>query len=544
MIVKANGSAVKELQQELLPIRIVDSYEVDEVQGLLKQRFSEVPSSVTFQVGGWTCFKGAGSYVILDFGKELCGGIRMVVKSAKNLTRWRLTFGESLTEACSSIGVKNATNDHSPRDFEVQTSNMADLQFGQTGFRFVRMELLETTASALQNVFAVNHLPIFESEAKIVTNDALLNDIITTAAYTLKLNFQKGYIWDGIKRDRLVWSGDLHPEILTSLYLFGDNENIKNSLTFLRLTTPNTKWINGIPSYSAWWIINLCEYCSFTGNMEFFHENRDYALTLLKRFNGYMEEDGTIELPEADGREFFLDWSTHFHGDAKVGVVSLLCWMAEKYLILEENEDCRDIIRKLSVYLEVNTTLKPVRAFQVLAGRKHPKEDAKMLQENGAKGFSTFMAYYILRAMASAGGTDMLKILKEYYGGMLSAGATTFWEDFDVDWLEGSTRIDEFPREDQKDIHGDFGKYCYKQLRHSLCHGWSSGVLAFIIEYFVGLHFADGGKTVYFEPHTLGLTDIEATFPVKNGSLTVSIHGDTVQISAPENIEIKDRRER
>ena len=65
---------------------------------------------------------------------------------------------------------------------------------------------------------------------------------------------------------------------------------------------------------------------------------------------------------------------------------------------------------------------------------------------------------------------------------MLSRGATTFWEDFDVAWLEGSGRIDEFPEKGQKDIHGDFGAFCHIGFRHSLCHGWASGVLAFIIE--------------------------------------------------------------
>ena len=80
----------------------------------------------------------------------------------------------------------------------------------------------------------------------------------------------------------------------------------------------------------------------------------------------------------------------------------------------------------------------------------------------------------------------MYAIIKEYFGGMLSRGATSFWEDFDVAWLEGSGRIDEFPEEGQKDIHGDFGAFCYIGFRHSLCHGWASGVLAFIIEQLLG----------------------------------------------------------
>lgn len=87
-----------------------------------------------------------------------------------------------MTEACSAIGEKNATNHHAPRDFEIQTSNMSDLEFGQTGFRFVRLELLDDYPSALQNIFAINNLPVFEKEAKIVTNDTLLNNIIDTAA--------------------------------------------------------------------------------------------------------------------------------------------------------------------------------------------------------------------------------------------------------------------------------------------------------------------------------------------------------------------------
>ena len=104
---------------------------------------------------------------------------------------------------------------------------MSDLQYGQTGFRFVRIELLEGAPATVQNVFAVSTLPEFDTEASIRTDDEELNEILRTAAYTLKLNFQKGYIWDGIKRDRLVWCGDLNPEILTSLYLFGDTENIR-----------------------------------------------------------------------------------------------------------------------------------------------------------------------------------------------------------------------------------------------------------------------------------------------------------------------------
>ena len=39
-------------------------------------------------------------------------------------------------------------------------------------------------------------------------DDPLLNNIWKTAAWTVHLNMQN-YLWDGIKRDRLAWQGDL-----------------------------------------------------------------------------------------------------------------------------------------------------------------------------------------------------------------------------------------------------------------------------------------------------------------------------------------------
>ncbi len=534
MIISADGKQRRELQEDLLPVKIVKSEGMENAEGLLIPRIA----SVSFQTSGWTAFEKAGSYVVLDFGKELCGGLRMVIRGANGPARWRLTFGESLSEACSSIGEKNATNDHSPRDFEVVTSSMSDVRFGQTGFRFVRVELLDAAPAVVQSIFATSYLPLFEREAKIVTNDELLNDIIKTAAYTLKLNFQNGHIWDGIKRDRLVWCGDLHPEIITSLYMFGDNENITNSLTFLQGTASPQQWINTIPTYSAWWVINLCDYCTMTGNWEYFRENREYALQVIEHFNSCITDDGEAALTDGLGMEYFLDWSTFGYEDAPAGVSALIRIMAQKFVAIEENAACRRIIDKLVGCTEIETTMKPVRAFQVLAGRACPEEDAAMLQKEGARGFSTFMAYYILTAIAKSGGKDMLEIIKSYYGGMLSRGATSFWEDFDIDWLENSGRIDELPEEGQKDIHGDFGKHCYQQFRHSLCHGWSAGVLAFIVEYILGVNIKDGGKKVSVKPNMLGLTDIEAELPLKKGMLKISIHGEDIQIKVPEGTEL------
>lgn len=532
MYITADKTEYCERREEIVAARLVETHEVQYAENLLNAR----PSAVSFGGEGCVRFSGTGSFAVLDFGCELCGGVRIITRDAKGTVKWRVTFGESLTECYADIGYKNATNDHAPRDIEVITGMMSDLTFGQTGFRFVRLELIQGDWAMLQSVFAVSILPELPRKAEIVTDDAQVNQIIETALYTLKLNFQNGFIWDGIKRDRLVWCGDLHPEILTSLYAFGDTGHIQRSLEFLRETTPADRWINGIPTYSAWWVINLCDYCRFTGNKAFWLRNRVYALEIIRHFERCIDDDGKMTF--GGGMEFFLDWSTAGTSEAVVGTASLIVWMAKKFLEAEEDASCRKLIERLASYLDWDTTLKPIRAFQLLAGRQPTPADAAMLQAGGAAGFSTFMAYYILSAMAPAGNEVCLRILKEYYGGMLALGATTFWEDFDISWMDGAARIDEIPKEGQKDIHGDFGKHCYVRFRHSLCHGWSAGVVSYVVEQLLGITVSDGGNTVRFAPDLAGLRSIEARLPFRDGWLTVSVHGEEARIEAPKGVTV------
>lgn len=62
----------------------------------------------------------------------------------------------------------------------------------------------------------------------------------------------------------------------------------------------------------------------------------------------------------------------------------------------------------------------------------------------GANGFSSFMGYYMLEALAKSGNYDeAMKMISEYWGAMLDLGATTFWEDFDYSKVAGAGRIDE-----------------------------------------------------------------------------------------------------
>ena len=136
----------------------------------------------------------------------------------------------------------------------------------------------------------------------------------------------------------------------------------------------------------------------------------------------------------------------------------------------------RLLLQSMDVYEK-----KQVIALKYFAVGEMSDGEYKKLVEGGAKGFSTFMSYYILTAIASRDKELAVRLMKEYYGGMLDRGATSFWEEFDMGWLDGSGRIDELD-ETKKELHGDYGAHCYVGYRHSLCHGWSAGVARFIKE--------------------------------------------------------------
>lgn len=132
----------------------------------------------------------------------------------------------------------------------------------------------------------------------------------------------------------------------------------------------------------------------------------------------------------------------------------------------------------LSVYEQ-----KQVIGLKYFAEGEISDDEYALLVKDGASGFSTFMSYFFLKAIASRDANLAVELMKEYYCAMLNIGATTFFEDFDLKWLENSSVLDELPKNGQKDIHGDYGAHCYTGFRHSLCHGWSSGVITFIKEF-------------------------------------------------------------
>lgn len=495
--------------------------------------------------------------ILLDYGKELHGGLQLVMggSSRREPSLVRIRFGESVGEANSATYNSEwlmgfSTDDHAKRDIVMEIPRSGLIEIGNTGFRFVRIDLLQpnTTinvkeARAILRYRDIPYLGTFKS------SNPRLDSIWITGAYTTHLNMQE-FLWDGIKRDRLVWLGDFHPELKTITKVFGNNEVVPRSLDLACEQYPLPEWMNGMSSYSMWYLIIHHDWYKQNADLGFLKKHRDYIVGLIDLINSKIADDGTETLSQFR----FLDWpSTPNKEGVEAGYRALLVWAlndARKLCeILGEKESaktCITAVEKMSRKTLDHNDLKQAAALMAVAGIMNPvKACNDVIAVDGAKRFSTFYGLYMLDALSMAGKHDQaLEIISDYWGGMLDMGATTFWEDFNVEWKENSARLDEFTPEGKNDIHGDFGDYCYPSYRHSFCHGWASGVTAWLTENVLGITIVEAGcKTLKIEPHLGNLEWVEGSFPTPLGVVKVKhtkqSNGEIkTEVEAPEGIKI------
>ncbi len=496
-----------------------------------------------------SCKLNTGCTLLVDFGEELSGGVRLVFHKNEG-KKIRLVFGESAAEALSEIGEDGAANDHAVRDTVLEVPAFGALEYGNCGFRFVRISALDEPIF-LTGLFARADYRDLEWRGSFESSDKRLNQIWNTAARTVHLNMQQ-MLLDGIKRDRLVWAGDMYPEAKCALALFGNTDCIKASLDFAKNTTPKNTWMNTFPSYSLWWVRIQYELYMQEGDKEYLTASIPTILDILSRFAKSIANDGSIS-----GLDNFLDWSMYDNNSARDAAFNSLAIMAfeEGSFLCRAlgGEDLIAVADRLELYVKrlrkqkfwsIN---KQAVAMQVLSGQKNPADAVQMLSNDTAHNISVFYGYYVLLALSECAQTKhAIDTVKKYWGAMLDLGATTFFENFELSEVEGELpplKIDTPPTEGFKNIYAESGAHCYKGYRRSLAHGWASGPLPWISECILGVKILEPGcKKVAVNPSLSGLSWMRGSYPTPYGNIEISVtkaDGDPiVEITAPSEVEI------
>ncbi len=466
--------------------------------------------------------------MLYDFGRELFGN---VILEADPDIEADVFCGESREEA---LDKENAI---------VQIH--AELKNGEFRSIPVAFRYVFVTGEDKISVLAdYEYLPL-EDKGSFRCDDERINKIWDIAAYTMHLNSREAY-FDGLKRDRWVWSGDAYQSYMVNYYFTNDNDIVKRTTLMLRGNDPVTSHINTISDYSFYWIMGIWEYYFHTGDKMFVERIYDKMLTLMDFIMQRLDENGLYVVCERDW--MFIDWSDFDKNSGPLSTEQILLAKAYEYMancswLLEKYEDEKKF-RKLSAdvldkvfelywdeekgaFIDDHKTgnrnvTRHANIFALLYNivddEKREKIINNVIKNKAVTAITTpYFEYYELDAMCRIGEFKyMTDMLYSYWGGMLDLGATSFWEQFDPT-QKGLEHYE---------MYGDkFGK--------SLCHAWSSSPIYLLGRYALGVEpTSPGYKTFTVKPNLMCFKNIEGKVPTPFGTVYVKMDENKVLVRA------------
>jgi alpha-L-rhamnosidase len=443
---------------------------------------------------------GANS-ITLDFGKEISGRLR-IDSSSPTVAHLKMSFGETLQEATPDLSLIG------PRDLVVPAGETA---YGPvTAFRYAQVVFLDGPDAAkslrIQADQIFRNLPLVK---QYQDSDPLLVQIWQTSVYTAQLGMQTEF-WDAPKRDRAPYSADLYVSARTARAAFGHTTDplVKYTLDDLLQRVclinglPTTgQDINCIPSFNAWWILDLGDLYRFNGDVAYLASQRGNLKAILDRMQTQLKNGLFADDP---GMLVFVDWSPgmyHFAGQtapeaAKITtMIYYMGFLEAAYLFAEmgdaqsaANYDATAATIKTAVaaaYFDSTTGTYGGRmqtnAMAVFSGIADPSQYdtifTQILSQPSSDEVTPYFYYFVLEAMEMTGHrSEAVGLIRQVWGGMLNAGATTFWE-IDPPGCASATDVGQC-------LITDFDKLSSQGTRYvmSMAHGWASGPAAFLME--------------------------------------------------------------
>lgn len=464
---------------------------------------------------------------LLDFGKETFGFIK--VHGLRGKGKMNIFYGESKEEALSID--KGETLDELDVDLESKKDSVIPLS---KAFRYVNAQYSgSVTADSISMLY--EYAPV-NDRGSFRSSDEELNKIYDVAKYTFHLNTREFFI-DGIKRDRWVWSGDAYQSYLMNYYSFFDAETVKRTLWAQRGKDPVTAHINTIMDYSFYWFLGIYDYYKYTGDKKFVQDIYPRMQSLMTYINGRKNKNGLLEWTPGDW--IFIDWADKLSKEGEISFEQLLyarsletmslcaklandqqgaeqygkegAELKKKLFDLYWNEQKQALVHSRIEGKPTDNVTRYANMFGIFfdyfnAAQKEGVKKNVLLNDQIAKITTPYMRFYELEALCAMGEQSyVLKEMKDYWGGMLRLGATSFWEEYNPD-KKGTEHLAMYGR--------PFGK--------SLCHAWGASPLYLLGKYYLGVQPTTAGYETYLiEPNLGGLTWMEGKVPTQNGDIEI-----------------------
>ena len=366
--------------------------------------------------------------------------------------------------------------------------------------------------------------------------DTLMESIYDVARRTYRLT-EREFFFDGLKRDRWVWSGDVFQSEMMDFYTDFNTEVLRRSLLVLGGKREADFHINTILDYTLYWMIALHRYAYYTGDSDFIREVFPRAEQFL-RFCAVREDENGF-LCGKEGDWVFLDWADIDNRGAVCAEQVLYCeslrCMAElsarclgkqRTDLMEKADSLQNKIKqtfwtgekgcfvhgKIDGKLSEKTT-RYANIFAFLFGMLTEQERSAVVQNvlknDAVQAITTpYMKFYELSALAESGDIpSVLQYIRAYWGGMIEEGATSFWEEYDPN-VRGAEKYAMYGRK--------YGK--------SLCHAWGASPLYLIGRYIAGVQPESFGYDRFIaQPYIGSFRRWSCRLPLREGELTLAV---------------------
>lgn len=389
---------------------------------------------------------------------------------------------------------------------------------------------------------------------------------------------------DGPRRDREVWIGDLVPEVLTWMYIFGDKTVIRNSINVILARMTEDGYIPACSiswqtyyEYSAWFLCVFYNYILLSGDMAFLNKNYSSLLKIMGYLKKVIGKDGAFCLEKQQTWAWTMQRKGRVTSSNCVLVYSYRCmaqmsrWIGEEKqaqtfdrkageltdLIFRESFDKSraafyDIMDDPTRYsldanayailfdicpiqyrertLQSMTELFRDKFGAVLLNPKEPEDGRNWLHNDQVW---PFLVGFEIEARLIAGDLDgALELMLCCHGTMANHGADTFWEVMEP--ADGSFPVRRNCVADKEEM----------DTFASACHGWSASVGYLLQRYIGGIRsLSPGFKKIGFDPHPGNLNHIKTHVPTPNGvvkaeMLRLNKNVYSVEIDIPENSQL------
>lgn len=493
----------------------------------------KLPTTVIKPVSGQV----KGNEFLLDFGKETFGFIKLHGLSGKG--KLTIYYGESKEEAMSNQGA--VTIDVLQLNGLAKKDSVMPLS---KAFRYARV--VKDPSIQVAEVYMLHEFADLKERGGFTCSDPEINRIYEVAKYTLHLNSREFFI-DGIKRDRWVWSGDAYQSYLMNYYLYFDNPTVSRTILALRGKDPVTGHVNTIMDYTFYWFLSIYDYYQYSGDKTFINQFYPRMQSLMDYCLGRRNKDGFMEgLP---GDWVFVDWADKL---SKKGALSfeqlLFCRSLETMAICAKlvndnvaaakyeqeaaqlktklmatywNPSKQAMVHSLINGSQSENVTRYTNMFAIFfdyfnQDQKAAVKQSVLLNDKIQKITTPYMRFYELEALCAMGEQKFVtKEIKDYWGGMLALGATSFWEEYNPT-KKGAEHYAMYGRE--------FGK--------SLCHAWGASPIYLLGKYYLGVKPTSPGYATYaIDPVLGGLEWMQGKVPTPNGEVELYCNKTEIKLS-------------